>query len=243
MLVSFPSWSEDQPSCASKKTNHEEMLHRIEDERFNLDHIIESNLLTIKVLEAQERKMSYKKEDDRLNYTLNDTLGGNSKVIHKQAITRIYGEAKAPYIIEVLKSKPVEAIPIILARMKTKHQEWTEAKRKFAKFWRTEFQKNYEKSLDCQSNIFKSQDIKNLKAKKLLGNIDTKNFNTQKYLEGQIYEEKNVPHVSLPYEDRDIGLKGKKLLIRITAVLQLFYDAIMILCHSIRKVLCILFFL
>merc|ERR1712178_237342 len=74
--------------------------------------------------------------------------------------------------IEALKSKPTVAIPLILKRLKAKDQEWQEAKRKFAKFWREDVDKNYERSLDCQGHNFKQADLKQLKQKKLLNEIE-----------------------------------------------------------------------
>ena len=172
-FVSFPSWSEETQSGTSKKTIFEEALHRIEDERYNLDHLIESNASTIRALEAQEKKLKQKPDDDRDRYTLDDKLGGTSEAIHKASIRRIYGDSRSEDIIEALKSKPTVAIPLILKRLKAKDQEWQEAKRKFAKFWREDVEKNYERSLDCQGHIFKQADLRQLKQKKLLNEIES----------------------------------------------------------------------
>ena len=47
--VSFPSWSEDSTFVSSHKTQYEEYIYRCEDERFELDVVIETNAATIKV--------------------------------------------------------------------------------------------------------------------------------------------------------------------------------------------------
>ncbi|KAG9331276.1 hypothetical protein JZ751_019543 [Albula glossodonta] len=56
--VSFPSWSEDSTFVSSKKTPYEEHIYRCEDERFELDVVLEANLATIRVLEAVQKKLS-----------------------------------------------------------------------------------------------------------------------------------------------------------------------------------------
>nr|KAF6388823.1 SIN3 transcription regulator family member A [Myotis myotis] len=57
--VSFPSWSEDSTFVSSKKTQYEEHIYRCEDERFELDVVLETNLATIRVLEAIQKKLLF----------------------------------------------------------------------------------------------------------------------------------------------------------------------------------------
>lgn len=97
--VSFPSWSEDSTFVTSKKTQYEEYISKCEDERFELDVVIETNLCTIRVLEAVQKKLSRMTPEERSRFKLDDTLGGTSSVIHQRSIRRIYGE-KAQEIID-----------------------------------------------------------------------------------------------------------------------------------------------
>lgn len=91
-LASFPSWSEDSTFVSSRKTQYEEYVYRCEDERYELDLIIETNLSTIRVLESVQRKMEIMSPEEKSNLKLDDTLGGSSHVIHINSIRRIYGE-------------------------------------------------------------------------------------------------------------------------------------------------------
>ena len=56
--VSFPMWSEDSTFEGTRKTQLEDYIFRCEDERFELDVVLETNLSTIRYLEALQKKMS-----------------------------------------------------------------------------------------------------------------------------------------------------------------------------------------
>ena len=104
-----------------------EIIIRCEDERFELDIVIEANSNTIKVLEGVNKKMQkMQKDDDRNKFKLDDTLGGSSSVIHRRAIHRIYGD-KAADIIDGLKKSPAVTVPVVLKRLKAKDEEWRAA--------------------------------------------------------------------------------------------------------------------
>ncbi|KAA8590289.1 hypothetical protein FQN60_014223, partial [Etheostoma spectabile] len=157
--VSFPSWSEDSTFVSSKKTQYEEHIYRCEDERFELDVVLETNLATIRVLETVQRKLSRMSAEEQAKFRLDSTLGGSSEVVHRKAIQRIYGD-KAPDIIDGLKKNPAVSVPIVLKRLKTKEEEWREAQRGFNKIWREQNEKYYLKSLDHQGINFKQNDTK-----------------------------------------------------------------------------------
>eukprot|EP00794_Sanderia_malayensis_P006513 gene6513-7257_t len=55
--VSLPSWSEDTQFPGTRKTQYEEYIYKCEDERFELDIVIETNLSAIKALEAVHKKI------------------------------------------------------------------------------------------------------------------------------------------------------------------------------------------
>lgn len=170
--VSFPSWSEDSTFVSSKKTPYEEQLHRCEDERFELDVVLETNLATIRVLESVQKKLSRMAPEDQEKFRLDDSLGGTSEVIQRRAIHRIYGD-KAPDIVESLKKNPVTAVPVVLKRLKAKEEEWREAQQGFNKVWREQYEKAYLKSLDHQAVNFKQNDTKALRSKSLLNEIES----------------------------------------------------------------------
>nr|XP_003413328.1 LOW QUALITY PROTEIN: paired amphipathic helix protein Sin3b [Loxodonta africana] len=201
--VSFPSWSEDSTFVSSKKTPYEEQLHRCEDERFELDVVLETNLATIRVLESVQKKLSRMAPEDQDKFRLDDCLGGASEVIQRRAIYRIYGD-KAPEIIESLKKNPATAVPVVLKRLKAKEEEWREAQRGFNKVWREQYEKAYLKSLDHQAVNFKQNDTKALRSKSLLNEIESVyDEHQEQHSEGPA-PPASEPHLIFVYEDRQI---------------------------------------
>ena len=58
-------------------------------------------------------------------------------------------------------------------RLKAKDEDWCDAKKSFAKMWQEQNQKYYLKSLDHQGIAFKQNDIKALRSKALINEIDS----------------------------------------------------------------------
>ncbi|XP_078525479.1 paired amphipathic helix protein Sin3b [Lissotriton helveticus] len=201
--VSFPSWSEDSTFASSKKTPYEEQLHRCEDERFELDVVLETNLATIRVLESVQKKISRLSPEDQEKFRLDECLGGTSEVIQRRAIYRIYGD-KAPEIIESLKKNPATAVPVVLKRLKAKEEEWREAQQGFNKIWREQYEKAYLKSLDHQAVNFKQNDTKALRSKSLLNEIESVFDEHQEQHSDGRPSATNEPHLIFVYEDKQI---------------------------------------
>uniref|UniRef100_A0A8C6NPE9 SIN3 transcription regulator family member Aa n=1 Tax=Nothobranchius furzeri TaxID=105023 RepID=A0A8C6NPE9_NOTFU len=201
--VSFPSWSEDSTFVSSKKSQYEEHIYRCEDERFELDNVLETNLATIRVLEAVQRKLSHMSAEEQAKFRLDNTLGGSSEVIHRKAIQRIYGD-KAADIIDGLRKSPAASVPIVLKRLKTKEEEWREAQRGFNKIWREQNEKYYLKSLDHQGINFKQNDTKVLRSKYLLNEIESIYDERQEQVSEENAAPLTGPHLTLAYEDSQI---------------------------------------
>ncbi|XP_075467335.1 paired amphipathic helix protein Sin3b isoform X3 [Ascaphus truei] len=201
--VSFPAWSEDSTFVSSKKTPYEEQLHRCEDERFELDVVLETNLATIRVLESVQKKLSRMSPEDQEKFRLDDCLGGTSEVIQRRAIYRIYGD-KAPDIIESLKKNPLTAVPVVLKRLKAKEEEWREAQQGFNKTWREQYERAYLKSLDHQAVNFKQNDTKALRSKSLLNEIESVYDEHQEQQPEGRTTTSSSPHLIYTYEDRQI---------------------------------------
>ncbi|KAJ7992835.1 hypothetical protein DPEC_G00266150 [Dallia pectoralis] len=221
--VSFPSWSEDSTFVSSKKTPYEEQLHRCEDERFELDVVLETNLATIRVLESVQKKLSRLSLEDQDRFRLDDCLGGTSEVIQRRAVYRIYGD-KAPEIIEGLKRSPATAVPVVLKRLKAKEEEWREAQQGFNKIWREQYEKAYLKSLDHQGVNFKQNDMKALRSKSLLNEIESVYDERQEQSteEGGVGQQSrdgssgpaaSEPHMLFTYEDKQILEDAASLII------------------------------
>lgn len=212
--VSFPTWSEDSTFVTSRKTQYEESIYRCEDERFELDVVIETNASTIRVLEGVHKKMNRMTQEEIQKYKLDECMGGCSPTIHQRAIKRIYGD-KAPDIIEGLKRNPAVAVPVVLRRLKAKEEEWREAQKGFNKIWREQNEKYYLKSLDHQGINFKQNDVKALRSKSLFNEIET--LYDERHEQGDDGngdgQGNNGPHLVLPYKDKSVLDDAANLLI------------------------------
>ena len=134
-------------------------MYRTEDERYELDMVLELNALMVRCLETVNKKLQRMTQEDAAKYRLNEELGGSSPVLARKAIQRIYGE-KAGDIIQGLMRNPAVAVPLVLRRLKAKESEWRDAQRGFNRIWRDQNEKYYLKSLDHQSVNFKQTDAK-----------------------------------------------------------------------------------
>ncbi|XP_069480652.1 paired amphipathic helix protein Sin3a isoform X1 [Ambystoma mexicanum] len=210
--VSFPSWSEDSTFVSSKKTQYEEHIYRCEDERFELDVVLETNLATVRVLETVQKKLSRLSAEEQAKFRLDNTLGGTSEVIHRKALQRIYAD-KAADIIDGLKKNPSVAVPIVLKRLKMKEEEWREAQRGFNKVWREQNEKYYLKSLDHQGINYKQNDTKTLRSKSLLNEIESIYDERQEQASEDNSGVPIGPQLSLVYEDKHILEDAASLII------------------------------
>ncbi|KAM9385202.1 LOW QUALITY PROTEIN: paired amphipathic helix protein Sin3b [Pholidichthys leucotaenia] len=220
--VSFPSWSEDSTFVSSKKTPYEEQLHRCEDERFELDVVLETNLATIR-LESVQKKLSRLSPEDQDRFRLDDCLGGTSEVIQRRAVYRIYGD-KAPEIIEGAQEESLTAVPVVLKRLKAKEEEWREAQQGFNKIWRgVSMRKAYLKSLDHQGVTSEQNDMSPCGQKSLL-NIESiyDERQEQSTEEGGVGQQSHngsgsasssEPHMVFTYEDKQILEDAASLII------------------------------
>lgn len=203
--VSFPTWAEDSTFVTSRKTQYEEIIYRCEDERFELDVVIETNSSTIRVLEGVHKKMSRMSQEELVKFRLDDCLGGTSPTIHQRALRRVYGD-KVHDIIQGLKNYPHMAVSIVLKRLKAKDEEWREAQKGFNKQWREQNEKYYLKSLDHQGINFKQNDVKALRSKSLLNEIESLFDERHEQNEEGNNENTHVrgPHLILTYKDKTI---------------------------------------
>ncbi|KAK6620163.1 hypothetical protein RUM44_006564 [Polyplax serrata] len=213
--VSFPSWSEDSTFVTSRKTQYEEYIYRCEDERFELDVVIETNGATVRVLEAVQKKISRMSPEEAQKFRLDDTLGGTSPTIHVRALKRVYGD-KASDMLDGLKKNPLVAIPVVLRRLRAKEEEWREAQKGFNKLWREQNEKYYLKSLDHQGMNFKQTDLKALRSKGLFNEIETLFDERHEQNEENNLDSGQIimgPHLILQYKDKSILDDAANLLI------------------------------
>ncbi|KAJ1350558.1 Paired amphipathic helix protein Sin3b [Parelaphostrongylus tenuis] len=211
--VSFPSWSsEDTTHVSSKKTQYEEFIYRTEDERFELDIIIDVNKYAIESLELVRRRMERMTQPELDKFQLDERLGGSSPSLMLRAIKRIYGE-HASKITEGIKRNPSITIPKVLDRMRDKEKEWREAQVAMNRIWREQNEKHMMRSLDHQTNALRNSDSKWIKAKSLLHHIEIMFDERQQKSEEGLCEDVG-PHIVMLYpEDRSVLHDASNLII------------------------------
>lgn len=163
--VSVTSGSEDYSFKHMRRNQYEESLFRCEDDRFELDMLLESVSSTAK------------RAEELLN-SLNDNSVGTDPIciedhftaLNLRCIERLYGDHGLD-VMDILRKNPSLALPVILTRLKQKQEEWTKCRSDFNKVWAEIYSKNHYKSLDHRSFYFKQQDSKNLSTKSLVAEI------------------------------------------------------------------------
>ncbi|MCE2055418.1 hypothetical protein HAX54_042548 [Datura stramonium] len=164
--VSVTSGSEDYSFKHMRRNQYEESLFRCEDDRFELDMLLESVSSTAKRVE------------ELLNAINDNSIGRDGPIriedhftaLNLRCIERIYGDHGLD-VMDILRKNPSLALHVILIRLKQKQEEWTKCRSDFNKVWAEIYAKNHYKSLDHRSFYFKQQDSKNLSSKSLLAEI------------------------------------------------------------------------
>lgn len=208
--VSFPTWSEEASFQATKKNHHEEAIFRCEDERFELDIIIEANLATIRNLDMVVKTLEEMTPEQKVGYKFNTkTLGGASEVIHRKSVQRLYGD-RTEEVFLAMQRDPLNNIPIVLRRLKQKNLEWRNTQRQWNAIWREHNEKNYLRSLDYQGANFKRTDPLAFKAKALRETMQDMREKYREYVlkqrEGSTPEGEapKPPVISFCYSDPEI---------------------------------------
>lgn len=168
--ISVPTGSEDGTFKFSRKNHYEEILFKCEDDRYELDLLIETNLSTIRFLETVYSDILEMPADKGKKFALNRN---ELSVLHINNIKNIYG-SKGEQMIDYLVSKPFVTIPIVVKRLKQKDIEWKDARKEWNKLWSLIFLNNHAKSRDYQSVDFKQEEKKRLHSKNLVSEVRKK---------------------------------------------------------------------
>jgi paired amphipathic helix protein Sin3a len=198
--VSLPVGSEESYTFRHMRRNqHEETLFRVEDERFEIDMVIDSNANTLRRLEpiAEEISLLSRKELSLTSLTENDgkiqnslchsalskkCIGAGGKqfqyvldkkiltTIHLFSIMRIYGDF-GQTMIKLLFSNPTKAVPIVVKRLRQKDREWREARNALNRRWKELVDQNYFKCLDHRSLTWRTLDKRATSTRTLLAEI------------------------------------------------------------------------
>ncbi|XP_016647559.1 PREDICTED: paired amphipathic helix protein Sin3-like 4 isoform X1 [Prunus mume] len=202
--VSVTSGSEDYSFKHMRKNQYEESLFRCEDDRFELDMLLESVNVTTKRVEELLEKIN------------NNTIKMDSPIrieehftaLNLRCIERLYGDHGLD-VMDVLRKNGPLALPVILTRLKQKQEEWARCRSDFNKVWADIYAKNYHKSLDHRSFYFKQQDTKSLSTKALLAEI--KEISEKKRKEDDVLlsiaagnRRPIIPNLEFEYPDTEI---------------------------------------
>ncbi|CAI0386549.1 unnamed protein product [Linum tenue] len=201
--VSVTSGSEDYSFKHMRKNQYEESLFRCEDDRFELDMLLESvNATTKRVEELLEKINNTNKGDGPI------CLEEHLTALNLRCIERLYGDHGLD-VMDVLRKNASPALPVILTRLKQKQEEWARCRADFNKVWAEIYSKNYHKSLDHRSFYFKQQDTKSLSTKALLAEIKEISENKRKeddmllaFAAGN--RRPIVPNLEFEYPDLDV---------------------------------------
>ncbi|XP_074287332.1 paired amphipathic helix protein Sin3-like 2 isoform X2 [Silene latifolia] len=202
--VSVTSGSEDYSFKHMRRNQYEESLFKCEDDRFELDMLLESVSSTAK------------KVEELLNSIDGSSISRDAPIhieehftsLNLRCIERLYGDHGLD-VMDILRKTPATALTVILTRLKQKQEEWTKCRGDFNKVWAETYAKNHYKSLDHRSFYFKQQDSKNLSTKSLVAEIRELKESMQKEDDMVLAvaagnKRPLVPHLKFEYSDRDI---------------------------------------
>ena len=209
--VSVTSGSEDYSFKAMRKNQYEEALFRCEDDRFELDMVLETTKATVEALEPIQAKIESLAPEQRATYRLAE---GVLTPVHLRSIERLYGIGtdQGSDIRRMIQDYPAVTCPIVLARLREKEAEWKKVKTEVTPVWVDVYEKNYNKSLDHRSFYFKQTDKKALSAKGMTGEIkeasDKKKLSDETVAKGgALATEKKIgrdPDLVFAYQERAV---------------------------------------
>jgi paired amphipathic helix protein Sin3a len=164
--VSVATGTEDLNFKTMRKNQYEESIFRAEDERFELDTTIETNMHTIQYLQPISVEIANLSEQEKRRYKLPSPLSA----MHQKSIRRLYGP-QGNQVIELLQKCPAAAVGALLKRLQQKDEEWRALRAQCSKTWKEVYEKNYTKSLDHRSFYFKQGDKKNFSGKQMVQEV------------------------------------------------------------------------
>lgn len=195
--VSHPTWaSEEAGFLTLKKNSFEDALHKSEEERHEYHVQLEAMTRTIALLEPLNLRIENMTAEERSIYKLPPGLGGQSKGIYTRIIKKVYGRDNGVEILQALQDCPGVAVPVVLARLKQKDDEWRRAHREWSRTWREVDCKNFYKSLDHQGISFKQNDKKCITAKHFVADVEL--IQAQQLEEAGFSDEKGKMKAEIP---------------------------------------------
>ncbi|CAI2300629.1 unnamed protein product [Caenorhabditis sp. 36 PRJEB53466] len=176
--TSYPSWSSEDPgSQAVKRSNLEEFHSKTEEERYELDIIVDSNRTIIEQLSKTLRELEKLSDEQIKHVKLDDSLNCSSESTMKRVLAKVYTNSSTN-LIEAAKKKPVLGIRTILDGLKQKDAEWSKFQQETNRLWRDAMDRHLQNAAVSLTNQQKHYDLKAFKSKPLVQQIE------------QVYEER-----------------------------------------------------
>lgn len=191
--VSLPVGSEESYTFRHMRRNtYEEALFRVEDERFEIDMIIDSNRITLQRLLPIAEEIAFLSKEDvfpsdlglkpaegtglggrRFAYTFDKSILG---VVHRNSITRIYGDS-GQEMLDLLVKNPTVAVPLVTERLRQKDKEFRAVRDRLGRQWKEIAEQNYHKSLDHRSLTWRTTDKRAISTRTLVAEIKDRAMN------------------------------------------------------------------
>ncbi|KKA26240.1 hypothetical protein TD95_000061, partial [Thielaviopsis punctulata] len=209
--ASHPTWaSEDSGFVAHRKNAYEEGLHRIEEERHDYDFYISANLKCIQLLEPIAQQMLVMSPSEQETFRMPAALAGQSTSIFKRVCKKIYGD-RGIEVVNDMFNNPFAVVPIVLARMKHKDEEWRFSQREWEKVWRAQTEAMHLRSLDHMGILVKQNDKRNLSAKHLVDLIKTRHESQRR--EREVKGKAPYNQFEWRFEDKDLAIDLLRLML------------------------------
>lgn len=164
--VSVTSGSEDYSFKHMRKNQYEESLFHCEDDRYELDMLLES----VKAARRSVEELLEKINNNTIK-TSSIHIEDHITALNLRCIERVYGDHGLD-VMDILRKNPPLALEVILHRLKQKQEEWTRCRSDYSKVWAAIYAKNHHRSLDHRSFYFKQEESKRLSSKALLAEIE-----------------------------------------------------------------------
>ena len=152
---------EDYDAVRLRRNAYDEVMFRIEDERFEVDMAIERNAQAMRQIEPFADEVATLRQNEekdgqpigRLQYQLKRYA---MNTISINAIGRIYGD-HGDEVLQHLARNPLVVLPPVFQRLRQKDAEWRKAKLELRERWNILYEENYEGSMDYLCHFYRKE--------------------------------------------------------------------------------------
>jgi paired amphipathic helix protein Sin3a len=171
--VSHPSFASDDAGFAAiRKSPFEEALHRTEEERHEYDFHLDALARTVAALEPLAQRIAHLPPGERAAARMKPPLAGAGKALHARVVRKVYGREPGAQVLRALHDTPALAVPVVLARLRQKEDEWRRARAAWARVWKEVDARAYPRSLDRRAADARAADKKVTAPRALVAEIE-----------------------------------------------------------------------